>query len=68
MDILRGYCLRPNLQNLLQQYCYYQEVVVKDDIFIGQLFGKEREVTQGDPVSPIIFNIVMNIVVMEILL
>ena len=43
-------------------------MVPKAGKFFGRPFGMERGVTHRDPVTPIIFNIVMDTVVREVLL
>ena len=43
-------------------------MVPKPGKFFGRPFVMERGVTQGDPVSPRIFNILVNAVVMAVLL
>ena len=68
MEILRGYGLSPNLQRLLQRYCYKQAVVPKDGSLFGQPFRMERGVTQGIPLSPKIFNILVDAVVRAVLM
>ena len=68
MDILRGYGLGPNLHRLLQWYSYEKNVIPKAGKFFGRPFRMERGVTQGDPISPTIFNIVVGAVIRAILL
>ena len=68
MEIIRGYGLGPKLQRLIHRLWDKQEVVSKSGKFFGSLFRTERGVTQGDPVSPTIFNIVVDVVVREVLL
>ena len=57
MEILRGYGMRHKLHRLLQWYWDEQKVVPKAGKFFGHPFHTHRVVTQGDPVSPMIFNI-----------
>ena len=59
MDILRGYGLGKNLKRPLQHFGDDQAVVLNAGRFYGRLFGTEIGVTQGDLVSPTIFNIVV---------
>ena len=68
MEVLRGYGLGPNLQKLLQRYWDKREVVSTARNLFGRLFGKDRGVTQGNPVSPTIFKIVVDAVVRVFLL
>ena len=68
IDILRGYDLGLDLHRLLQWYWDEQVVVPKAGKLFGRTFGTEIGVTQGDPVSPTIFNIVVEAVVRAVLL
>ena len=63
METLRGYGLGPKLQRLLQRYWDGQRVVSRSGKCYGCPFITGRGVTQGDPVSPTIFNIVVDEVV-----
>ena len=65
-EIIRGYDLVTNIQRLLQWYWYRQKVVPKSGKCFGRSFRTETGVTQGDPVSPIMFNIAVNEVVREV--
>ena len=68
MEILRGYGLGPNIQKLLQRYWDKREVVSTARNLFGRLFGKDRGVTQGNPVSLTNLNILMDAVVRAVLL
>ena len=68
MEILRGYSLGKNIQRLIKSFWDEQVVVPKTGRFCGWTFGTERGVNQGDPVSPKIFNIVVNTVVRVVLM
>ena len=68
MKILREYGLGTKLQRLLQRYWYAKKVVPKYGKFLGRLFRMDRGVTQGEPVSMTIFNIMVHIVVRAVLL
>ena len=68
MEILRGYGLGPDLQRLLQWYWNRQAVVPKSRKLFGRSFNKYRLVTQGDPFSTSIFNIVVYAVIRAVLL
>ena len=59
MDILRGYDIDLNLHRLLQRYCDEQAVVPKTIKLFWRPFGTKRGVTQGQPVSLSIFNIMV---------
>ena len=67
-EIRRRYGLGPKLQRLLQRYWDGQKVVQKIIIFLARPLKLESGVTQGNPVSLTIFNIVVNAVVREVLL
>ena len=67
MKILRRYGLRPKLQRLLKQYWGKKGGTESREVF-GSLFCMNRGVTQGDPVSLTIFNIVVDAVVRAVLL
>ena len=68
MDILRVYVLGANLQMLLQSFWDDYAVVLKVGRFHGRPFSAERGLTQGDPVSPTIFNILVDTVVKAFLM
>ena len=68
MEIIRGCGMGPKLQGLLQRYWDRKKVVPKAGKFFGYPFNTERVVTQGYPVSPMIFDIVMEAVVRAVLL
>ena len=60
LELLRGYRLGKNLARR-------QRIVTKVGKYLGTEFGSGRGVTQGDPASPIIFNIVVDAVVGAVL-
>ena len=62
-----GYGLGPNLDRLLNNYWKWQRIFPKPGKFLGTEFGTRIEVTQGDPTSPMVFNIVVNVVVRAVL-
>ena len=62
MEILREYVLGPQLQQLLQRYWDGQRVVTKSGKCYGRPFSMGIGVTQGDPVSPTLFNIIVDAV------
>ena len=64
---MRGYGLGPNLSLLLTRYWYRQRIAPKSGKYLGKYFRTRRGVTQGDPISPMIFNIVVDAVVREVL-
>ena len=67
IKVLRGYGMRTNLARLLKSYWDCQSIVPKTGEFLGKEFRIGRRLTQGDPVSPIIFNIVVDAVVRAVL-
>ena len=62
MEMLRGYGMGPNMPCLLAHHWYNQQILPKVGIFLGKVFGTGRGVTKVDPVSPMIFNIVVDVV------
>ena len=67
LELLRGYGLGPNLGRLLENYLRRQRIVPKVGKYLGTAFGTGRGVNQGDPASPMIFNIVADAVVQTVL-
>ena len=65
--VLRGYGMGPNLALLLTAYWDRQSIVPKTGKFIGKELRTGRVLTQGDPASPIILNIVVDAVVRAVL-
>ena len=63
MEILREYVLVPRLQTLQRPYWDGQRVVTKSGKYYGRPFSTGRGVTQGDPVYPTLFNIIVDAVV-----
>ena len=63
LELFRGYRMGLNLSWLLESYWKRQRIVSKKGKCLGTEFGTGRGVTQGDLASPIIFNIVMDVVV-----
>ena len=57
----------PNLSWLLENYWKRQRIVPKIGNCLVTLFGTGRGVTQGNPTSPIIFNIVVDVVVQAVM-
>ena len=53
----------PNLARLLENYWKRHWIVPKVSQFLGEVFGTGIIVTQGDPISPMIFNILVDLVV-----
>ena len=65
--MLRGYIMGPNLEQLLTTYWDQQRIVPKTGNFLRKEFRKGRGLTQVDPASPMILNIVMDTVVRVIM-
>ena len=63
MEVLCEYGLGPRLQRLIQRYWDRQRVVKKAGNYYGRPFSTWRGVTQGYPVSPTLFNIIVVAVV-----
>ena len=67
LELLRGYWLGPNLGQLLKNYWRRQRIVPKVGKYLGTAFGTGIGVTQGDPASPTVFRIVVDVVVHVVL-
>ena len=61
--ILEGYGVGPRSLKLLRQFWVQQKVVAKQSGYFGEAFDATRGVTQGDIISPTIFNIVADNVI-----
>ena len=57
----------PNLARILNNYWYRQRIFSKAVMCLGTAFGTEREVTQGNLASSMIFNILVDAVVQDVL-
>ena len=68
MYIMRGYRLGTHLKRTIQGFWDNHVVVPKAGRFCGRPLGTEIGVTQGDPVSPTIFNIVADAVLRAVLM
>ena len=67
MEILRGYGMGQNMARLINYHCDNQEFVPNEFRFLGKYFGIGRGVTQGDPAYSMLFNIVLDVMVREVL-
>eukprot|EP00978_Attheya_sp_CCMP212_P012920 scaffold32244_cov60-Attheya_sp.AAC.1 len=67
IEIVRGHGAGERVVRLLtHQYCWdKQQIVAKASGYHGTLFRATHGITQGDPVSPTIFNIVIDAVIRE---
>ena len=63
LEILEGYGIGSWDRKLLQTYWHRLTMVARVGGYYGTAFRGERGVTQGDPLSPTIFNVVVNAVV-----
>ena len=63
LDILEGYGVGPSPRRLLKNYWRRLTMVARAGGYYGEAFKGARGVTQGDPLSPTIFNVVMDAVV-----
>ena len=63
LDILEGYGTEPRAFRLLQTYWSRLKMVESSGGYYGAAFTSARVVTQGDPLSPTIFNVVVDSVV-----
>ena len=62
MEILRGYGMRQRMAHLIAHHWDNLMFVPKAKRFLGTPFGTGIGVTQGDPASPMIFNIMVDAV------
>ena len=63
LEILEGYGVSPKARRLLTSYWHRLTMVARAGVSYGTAFEGERGVTQGDPLSPTIFNVVVDAVV-----
>ena len=63
LEILEGYGVGPNARRLLTTYWRRLTMVTRVAGYYQTAFGGERGVTHGDPLSPTIFNVVVDAVV-----
>ena len=59
MKILEKYGLGPNIRRIIWKYWIQQRAVVRKGKYCAKFFTPSRGVTQGDIISPIIFNILV---------
>ena len=63
LEILESYGVGPNARRLLTTYWRRLTMVAIAGGYYGTAFGGARGITQGDPLSPTIFNVVVDAVV-----
>ena len=63
LDILEGYSVGPRAYWLLRTYLQRSSMVARAEGYYGEAFKGARGVTQVDPLSPTIFNVVVDAVV-----
>ena len=63
LEILKGYGVGDRVRRLLATYWERTTMVARAGRYYGKGFKGERGVTQGDPLSPTIFNVVVDAVV-----
>ena len=63
LGILEGYGVGPGASRLLRNYWRRLTMAARAGGYYGAAFKGERGVTQGDPLSPTIFNVVVDAVV-----
>ena len=68
MEVLNSYGLSPKLRRLLQRFWVDQVVLPKVERYYGRPFKTVRGVTQGYPLSPTVFNIMLNSVIRSVLI
>ena len=64
---MRGYGMGTNLAWLLEKYWKLQRIVPKACKSLGVDLGTGRGVTHGDPASPMIFNVMVDVVVRAVI-
>ena len=63
LGILEGYGMGPRALRLLRLYWVRLRMVARPGVYYGSPFRRERRVTQGDPLLPTIFNLVVDAMV-----
>ena len=63
LEIMEGYGVGTRALRLLRRYWGRMEMVAWEGGYYGEPFRGERGVTQGNPMSPTIFNMVVDVVV-----
>ena len=63
LEILKGYGVGERVRKMLREYWERTTMVARAGSYYGKGFMVGRGVTQGDPLSPTIFNVVVDAVV-----
>ena len=63
LEILKGYGTGQQVRRLLREYWNKSTMVASAGVYYRTGFKGERGVTQGDPLSPTIFNVAVDAVV-----
>ena len=63
LGVLEGYGMGTRELRFLRRYLERLKMVAWTEGYYGSSFRRERGVTQGDPLSPTIFNVVVDAVV-----
>ena len=63
MEIMEGYGVGPNMMRLIRTFWDEQKLVCRAAKRYGEPFKASRGVTQGGPLSPKIFNIMVDAIV-----
>ena len=63
LEILESYDVGPSARRLLKTYWRRLTMVARAGGYYGEAFKGERGVTQGEPLFPTIFNVVVDAVV-----
>ena len=63
LDLLKEYGVSPKIFRIIRTYRDRLAMVVNVGGYLGRSFKGYRGVTQGDPLSPMIFNVVVDAVI-----